>query len=411
MQRKSFFNILIFSFSFFAFGRSFVLFLSAIPHFGKFVFLGLALCCAYSIVKISSSKIGSVSIGELLAVIKGSLGQFVSQFDIAFLLFFLSVAGYTILFTNYEVAPYLLAWATALALIFLSSVGYFDEILASYLTLAVAVSLSVIGAAATSFLVGLEHLSYLNVFEFTNGAFTRDEGDTLTHLAGIFGLVHAAPSSHQSLYAFNVRASGWVHEPVTMSIFLLPALILLLERVIKSKFKIVNSVLFLMVLSSIILGQSLSTFFCIIGIGSLVGLRSLIRCADWRLRFGVVGFVLLSILLTLIQWQPVSAYLQILASMSSTSSAIGSLFPFLLGYEFGLGKSVVFAWLNLIVFISIVWIGVNVCFGAAPLGVSLSVLGILMICLKGLQLHIFGSIYGIWFWWLILEQFRMEYFD
>jgi hypothetical protein len=159
------------------------------------------------------------------------------------------------------------------------------------------------------------------------------------------------------------------------------------------------------------LGQSLSTFFCIIFIGTLVVLRSLIQYADWKIRFVAVLFVVGSILLAPIQGQPVGAYFHTLAFMSSTNSAIGALLPFMLGHEFGLGKSVVFVWLNLMIFISIVWIGINVCFGSAPLALSLSVLGILVISLKGLQLHILGSIYGIWFWWLILVQFRKEYFD
>ena len=100
--------------------------------------------------------------------------------------------------------------------------------LKSYILLVLLMSIAGLTAIVLVAL-GLGDTSYVNISELTGGAFVRDTGSERSYLFP-FKLGFILTNARLDLLGFNFyRISGWAHEPTSATLFVAPAMILLLH--------------------------------------------------------------------------------------------------------------------------------------------------------------------------------------
>ncbi len=127
--------------------------------------------------------------------------------------------------------------------------------------------MSVSGLVATAIVsLDLINISYTNINDLTNGSFTRDQGMEQSYIFPYnLGFVLSAGGKLNLLGYEFFRISGWAHEPTSATLFIAPAIILMLHT------KIIRNLFFRTLITITIL----SFWFFSMSVGSLLAFISL----------------------------------------------------------------------------------------------------------------------------------------
>jgi hypothetical protein len=151
----------------------------------------------------------------------------------------------------------------------------------------------------------LVDITYTNISELTNGSFTRDDnvGDSYIFPYNL-GFILSG-SGKLSLFGFEFyRISGWAHEPTSATLFIAPALILLIHtRTINNT--ILRFMIFITILSFWFFSMSIGSLLAFIGIYFITILLTLYtKIFPLKLSISIVLFFILITLMAVFYIEP-----------------------------------------------------------------------------------------------------------
>lgn len=254
--------------------------------------------------------------------------------------------------------------------------------------------------------------SYVNLGELTNGAYSRDRGNEFSYLFPYkLGLILTGDGTFSYGGFSFYRISGWAHEPTSATIFIAPAILLLIHsRIIKNNLFRLFGIVVLIVFW--LFAMAVGSIIAFMILYSLLGLTTLyIKYFPKKLSLLLlVGFVLISPILMYFYDSIFSAEI-LLSKFSFESHTMRVAIDNLTWFMPDENKTTVyylthlFLWVNIFIFLYVALIGiisrkfVDV--------ISLILFYLILHTMKGSQESVFVLIFI--FFWFYIAHFSIKF--